>query len=160
MILGQFTIKTKLQILSSKWKKRTFRWMQSSHVNPFAFRQNNWHFLPHPSINLLSLLIMTFNELATSCHLRTCVVGAGFKPRIMGIWVNPVRKLAVVSPSYFLLRHFDLRTLSKGRPLLVFFLYIFMLGSSCPLLDVVNKLKVNICTGGDTLCYWCVCTCT
>lgn len=160
MILGQFTIKTKLQILSLKWKKRTFRWMQSSHVNPFAFRQNNWHFLPHPSINLLSLLIMTFNELATSCHLRTCVVGAGFKPRIMGIWVNPVRKLAVVSPSYFLLRHFDLRTLSKGRPLLVFFLYIFMLGSSCPLLDVVNKLKVNICTGGDTLWYWCVCTCT
>lgn len=109
VILGQFTIKTKLQILSLKWKKRTFRWMQSSHVNPFAFRQNNWHFLTHPSINLLSLLIMTFNELATSCHLRTCVVGAGFKPRIMGIWVNPVRKLAVVSPSYFLLRHFDLR---------------------------------------------------
>lgn len=106
-------------------KKRTFRWMQSSHVNPFAFRQNNWHFLPHPSINLLSLLIMTFNELATSCHLRTCVVGAGFKPRIMGIWVNPVRKLAVVSPSYFLLRHFDLRMLSKGRPLLVFFFVYF-----------------------------------
>lgn len=42
---------------------RTFRWMQSSHVNP------------HPSINLLSLLIMTFNELATSCHLRTCSGG-------------------------------------------------------------------------------------